>query len=209
MIEVFAEQIGTEITNGRSYDIFMPSGPKLDHRGHFKQVVLLVGCDLTVLDQCLQRLPQDKKRLGFRLNVGLEPWMLKPNGNWAEARISRTDGKRLGWKPTHYFVAAEGICLGLNGPTIKFFRLSHKEGWPRSVLLAEAIARACIKFNANPSAIQEFAVDAATHCMCCGKGLSVEQSRVRGVGPECLSILNTFLGVDETVAEIEANPLPF
>lgn len=209
MAEVFAEQVGTQVSNGRTFDVFTPTGPMLDHRGHFKEVQLLVGCDLTVVDQCLRRLPQDKKRMGFRLNVNLEPWMLKPNGNWAEARISRSNGKRLGWKPSVFFVAPEGICIGLTGMSIKFFRKAGSADWPRTVLYAEAIARACVKFNADPSGIREFAVDAATHCMCCGKALAVEQSRVRGVGPECLSILNTFLGVEETIAEIEADPLPF
>ena len=188
---------------GRVFEVFKQTGPMLEHRGFKQSVQLVIPCDLNKLDACLQRLPQDKTRQGFRLNVNVEPWMLRPNGNWAAARVSRSDGKRIGWKPTSWYVHADGLCAGSFGSGIRYYRLQGSSDLPHQILIGQALAQFCSKLNANPSGIHEYGLDSSSHCMCCGKTLSVRKSQVRGVGPECLSILNAFLGTDSTVAELE------
>lgn len=191
-------------SGGRTYDQFRPTGPEFEHRGHPKLVQLLVPCDLSVLDDCLQRLPQDKKRMGFRLNVDMEHWMLKPSGRWCSARISRKDGKRLGWEPSDFLVSDQGICLGIYANGITFYREAHKAPeLPYSIRVAQALARFCQRLNADPSGIVDYGDNATTHCMCCGKALTVEQSKVRGVGPECVAVLDAFWGSDRSLSEIE------
>lgn len=189
---------------GRTYDQFRPTGPEFEHRGHPRLVRLLLPCDLSALDDCLQRLPQDKPRMGFRLNINMEPWMLKPSGRWCSARISRKDGKRMGWEPSDFLVTSQGISLGVKGIGITFYREAHKAPeLPFSIRVAQALASFCQKLNADPSGIVDYGDDATTHCMCCGKALTVERSKVRGVGPDCVAWLNAFLGSDQSLAEIE------
>lgn len=190
--------------NGRSYDQFHPTGPVLEHRGYPKPVQLLVPCDLSNLDACLRRLPQDKKRMGFRLNLNMDPWMLKPSGCWCSARISRKDGKRMGWKPSEFFVSEQGICLGHLGLGYTFYRHAQKAPeLPFTIRLAQCLASFCQRLNTDPSRIVDYGDSTTTHCMCCGKALTVEQSKVRGVGPECVAMLNAFWGSDQSLAEIE------
>jgi hypothetical protein len=204
MVEPLLEKLPEQCTSGgRTYDQFRPSGPKIQHRCGTLDVQLLVPCDLAALDACLRRLPQDKPRMGFRVNVNSEPWILKANGNWATAKISRKDGRRMGWARGDLFVDAQGICLQSSGLTT-FFRPSDSDLLPLTVRIAQAIADLCVKLNADPSGICDYGLDANTHCMCCGKGLTVEKSKVRGVGPECLAVLERFLSTDQTIAEMEA-----
>jgi hypothetical protein len=193
------------ISRGVAFDQFQLTGPHLDHRGSSKGVRLLVPCDLAALDACLQRLPQDKPRMGFRVNVDLEPWMLKANGNWATAKISKKDGRRMGWAIGELFVDAQGICFRQVGITTHFYRRAGTPDLPRIVRIAQVIAGFCQKLNADPSGIRDYGLDATTHCMCCGKGLTVDKSKMRGVGPSCLAVLERFLGLgtDQTIAEME------
>jgi len=190
---------------GKVYDMLQTCGPAIEHRACPEGAQLLVPCDLSALDACLQRLPQDKPRMGFRVNVNLKPWMLRANGNWATAKISSTDGRRMGWANGELFVHARGICLAGHAGLRIYFRPEGSVDLPRPLGIAQVIAGFCQKLNADPSGIRDFGLDATTHCMCCGKGLTVDKSKVRGVGPECLAVLERFLGLgtDQTIAEME------
>jgi hypothetical protein len=130
--------------------------------------------------------------------------MLKANGNWATAKISKKDGRRMGWAGGTLYVDAQGICFGQVGVTT-FFRRAGTPDLPHTVRIAQVIADFCLRLNADPSGIRDYGLDATTHCMCCGKGLTVDKSKVRGVGPECLAVLERFLGLgtDQTIAEME------
>lgn len=141
--------------------------------------------------------------MGFRVNLNLEPWMLKPNGNFATAKVARKDRKRIGWSPTDWYVHPQGLCL-MAGDSYRMFRLEGETSLPRVARIGQAIAGFCQQLTADPASIRDYGVDAQSHCMCCGKALSVNLSQLRGVGPECLAILNLFLGENKTLAEIES-----
>lgn len=201
------EQLESITRNGRSYDCFRPNGTELEHRGHFKPVRLVFPCDLSNLDAALNRLPQNKPRMGFRLNINFEPWMLRPNGNWGQAKISRKDGKRCGWDRSSWFIHAQGLCFGSPGHGTTFYRQKGSSELPRTIRYGEMLAFYSQKLNTNPANIREFGLDSTTNCMCCGKSLTVNKSQVRGVGPECLSVLQEFCGTDKSILEMESSPL--
>jgi hypothetical protein len=199
-VELLCElTIAGQTRKGITYDSFRTNGPEIKHRGQARPLRLLAACDLSNLDECLARLPQDRKRMGFRLNVNDVPMMLRPSGNWAEARISQKEDKRLGWKATQWYVTSQGLAMDR---TITSYRRTGTEGLPFTLSKAKLLAEYCQILNAHPDRIVELG-ESSTQCMCCGKALLVERSQFRGVGPECLSYLNLFIGVDQTVAEIE------
>jgi hypothetical protein len=205
LVEQLSEKM---LSRGRYFNAFKPNGPRIEHRKH-PYTQLLIPCDLSNLDACLQRLPQDKPRMGFRVNLNDEPWMLRPSGNWGTAKISRKDNRRLGWANGDLYVHPDGICLGLTalGSSKTYFSLDGSNQLPVSIRKAQVIAGFCEKLNADPSGLREYGLDSSTNCMCCGKALSVDKSKVRGVGPECLSYMERFLGLgtEKTIAEMEKN----
>ena len=203
MQEPLIEHRGLAGNGRRSYERYSLTGPLLEHRGYAEPVRLLIPCDLSNLDACLQRLPQDKPRMGFRLNINHAPWMLRPNGNWGTAKVSRKDGRRMGWERGRLFVHADGICIA------GYSSLQARSGelpLPPVARVAKVIAEFSLELSANPADIQDYGVDTTTHSMCGGKALTVEQSKARGVGPECIQVLEKFLGLgtDKTIEEMES-----
>lgn len=190
-------------STGVDLEAFGPTGPVLEHRSLPRPVRLIFPCDLANLDACLQRLPQDRPRMGFRVNINAAPWLLKPSGRWVSAKISRREGRRLGWEPAHWIIHPQGLCSELSA--ISFYRQPGAKDLPWQIRIAEALTRFCEDINANPVGIREYGLDSNNSCMCCGKSLSVEKSQTRGIGPECLQVLDCFLGLgtDQTIAEIE------
>lgn len=202
MAEPLIERLPNRVSStGIDFEVLGLSGPVLQHRGLPNPIQLVFPCDLTNLDACLQRLPQDRPRMGFRVNVNAVPWMLKPSGRWASARISRREGRRLGWELTPWIVHPQGLCFELRKAT--FYRQAGGQDLPSQLGLAVALTEFCEDINANPADVTSYGLDSSRTCMCCGKALSVEVSQHRGVGPECLRLLDLFVGTDRTVAEIE------
>ena len=175
---------------------FRPNGPVIEG----SSLRLLIPCELSSLAACLARLPQDKKRMGFRLTVDFTPVMLRPSGNFATAKISRRDKKRVGWAPTRFWVTHQGIAIATS---LLCCYGKNPNDLPTTFKFAQVLALFATQINEKPSSLADYSED-SEHCICCGKALTVEQSRFRNVGPECVKWLDYFLGQDKTVAEIES-----
>jgi hypothetical protein len=205
MAEIFCEVAHSHKTDKwGAWDLFTLNGPSITCRDG-KTARLLIPCDLSNLDSALARLPQDHKRLGFRLNLvslGTQPFLLRPSGSWGEAKVAKKEGKRIGWKPSYFWVTPEGIAAqSLSACS----RRSGSDQPPRLIRVATILAEYSTKLNADPTGIRTMR-ETSGNCMCCGKALTDPLSMSRGIGPDCLMYLEAFLGggVDLTVEQIEA-----
>jgi hypothetical protein len=82
-----------------------------------------------------------------------------------------------------------------------------KTRWLRDISLSIQAATALVKmagnFVADPRSVIE---KNKNNCCCCGKGLTDQVSRARGIGPECLERINTVFGL--TTHKDNCNQIP-